>query len=351
MKRKLVLLITAIVMVINVLGITAFAEGSLTPISGAVLNDQLNFKLNSATVVPVGDDGTPVLPISYNGTTYLPVRAIGYLLGLGINYEGSTKTVLITSTTTNSAPTAIATKKSNTLIPISNVVLNGQVKFKLDNVAVIPVGDDGTPVLPISYNGTTYLPIRAIGYLLGLGIYYDGPTKTVLITKGATTQTPATPQSQGSGWYFLKYTLKDGTGTYGTDKTSYTGEKNNMTMSHVRYDSQSGKQVAASTHQTIWTDPPTFLKVGDKVSLSYETKQISASTWKMGSLVQQGVSMDQGMTVYFVAADGTKYITNDFKGVLTTEKAVEKGTKGSIRNINLVIGRNYSVTYTYEWRD
>ena len=356
MKRRFVMLFTAMVMVVNIFGITANATGSLIPVSGAVLNDQLNFKLNSIAVVPVGDDGTPVLPISYNGTTYLPVRAIGYLLGLGIGYDNTTKTVLITRSTSSVAPTAVGTAKSNKLIPISNVVLNGQLKFKLDNVAAVPVGDDGTPVLPISYNGTTYLPIRAIGYLLGLGINYEGATKTVLITKSGSTippttyQTPITTPTQIGGWHFVKYTFTDGTGRYGSDVSSFTGGKNNMTMSHTRYDDK-GKVVASSTHQTMWSDPPTYLRVGDLVSVNYETKQMASNGWTMASLQQQSVSMDQGWTVYFIAPDGTKYITKDFKGVLTAEKALEKGRKGAMRTIRFVIGRNYSVTYTYEWRD
>lgn len=362
MKRKLMAIITILALVIQLMGMTAYADNALTPISGALLNDQLSFKLDGSAVIPVGDDGTPVLPISYNGTTYLPVKAIGYLLGLGIGYDGATKTVLITSVSNVPMPAVVATPKTNTLIPIKNVLLNGQLKFKLNGTSVIPVGDDGTAVLPISYNGTTYLPIKAIGYLLGLGIGYDIPTKTVLITKSGSTQPapqpttqPATqptttPTSQGAGWYFVKYTLTDGTGTYGSDKSSFTGEKNNMTMSHTRYDSK-GNVVASSTHQTIWTDPPAFLKVGDLVSIQYETKQISSATWNMGSVAQQTVSMDQGMTVYFSAADGTKYITKAFNGLLTAEKPIEKGKAGAIRTIKLVIGRNYSVMYTYEWKD
>lgn len=161
------------------------SSGGLTPIFGAMLNDQLNFKLDGKTVVPVGDDGTPVLPISYNGTTYLPVRAVGYLLKLGIDWEGSTNTVIIVSATSKTAPTPVGVSKTNSLIPISGTVLNGELNFRLDGKTVIPVGDDGTPVLPISYNGTTYLPVRAMGYLLGLGIDWDGVTNTALITSAS----------------------------------------------------------------------------------------------------------------------------------------------------------------------
>jgi hypothetical protein len=180
-RGKVFMLLIISLFIFNSMGGVLYAADRLIPISGAVLNDQLNFKLNNATVIPVGDDGTPVLPISYNGTTYLPVRAIGYLLNLGIDYEAATKTVLITSTSTKKAPVAQDIKKSNTLISINNTVLNEQLKFKLDGISVVPVGDDGTPVLPISYNGTTYLPVRAIGYLLKLGVDWDGGTRTVLL--------------------------------------------------------------------------------------------------------------------------------------------------------------------------
>lgn len=148
MKKKIALLFIFLFLCTG--NLSVYSEELLIPITGAVLNDQLTFKIQGVNVIPVGDDGSPVLPISYNGTTYLPVRAIGYLLGLGIDYEGPTKTVLITSTTTKKAPTATQSTKSNQLIPISNVVLNKGLNFKLDSKAVVPVCDDGTPVLPIT---------------------------------------------------------------------------------------------------------------------------------------------------------------------------------------------------------
>lgn len=186
-RPKLIAVLMVFLFVFSVNGMTVNAEGKLIPITGVVLNDQLNFRLDSKTVTPVGDDGTPVLPISYNGTTYLPVRAIGYLMSLGIDYESTTKTVLITSTSRKAAPVAQSTKKSNTLIPISNAVLNEQLNFKLDGVSAVPVGDNGTPVLPISYNGTTYLPVRAIGYLLNLGVDWEGSTRTVILNSSEST--------------------------------------------------------------------------------------------------------------------------------------------------------------------
>lgn len=354
MRRRMLCIALVFMLVVSFSG-GIYADGGLTSISGAVLNDQLNFKLNGVSVVPVGDDGTPVLPISYNGTTYLPVRAIGYLLGLGIDYEGASKTVLITSTTSKSAPVAIATTKSNQLIAISNVVLNGQLKFKLDNVAAIPVGDDGTPVLPISYNGTTYLPVRAIGYLLGLGINYEGATKTVLITKG--TNTTTTTQKQV--WKLTDTKFVDGSkrtdsvlmGTTSKiyDLTSYEGTANNLTISWNRYDQATGKLLAGVTYQSIWSNPPEYLVPGNKYSISYELKTMSKLTW---SPPQQTIYLNQGLSgVFFASADGTTYITKDSVNTYTTTKAIEKGTKGSTRTIVVTNGCGFSSVFTYTWID
>jgi hypothetical protein len=130
----------------------------------------------------------------------------------------------------------------------------------------VPVGDDGTPVLPISYNGTTYLPVRAMGYLLGLGIDWDGSTKTVLITRA-----PVTPSAPG--WYFTKWeyivSAADGTktgkfanGDIYTETNTATGEKNNFTTAVTRVD-KNGKTIASGLAATVWTDPPAYFSGTD----------------------------------------------------------------------------------------
>jgi hypothetical protein len=289
LKKAIAALLLSVLMITSI-QLSYAADDSLVSISGAVLNDQLNFKLNGVNVIPVGDDGTPVLPISYNGTTYLPIRAIGYLLGLGIDYEGSTKSVLITSSTSKVPPAAIQSTKTNQLIPITNVVLNKALKFKLDAQPVIPSGDDGTPVLPVSYNGTTYLPVRAIGNLLNLGISYDGNTKTVLITKqnpaGGTpitqnptgntpvTQNPAgsTTITQSKVWKLKEVKFTDatsykesvlmGTSSYMYDTIGFTGDQNDLIIFHNRNDKETNKALAGIKYQVTWTNPPEYLAVG-----------------------------------------------------------------------------------------
>lgn len=352
-KDKIVYLLLCIMLVTSS-QIAFAADDSLIPISGAVLNDQLNFNLDGVSVIPVGDDGTPVLPISYNGTTYLPVRAIGYLLGLGIDYESSSKTVLITSYTTKIPPVATQITKSNLLIPISNVVLNKALKFNLDSNSVIPVGDDGSQVLPISYNGTTYLPVRAIGYLLNLGIDYDGKTKTVLITKQKSTESISVTMTQVWKLKEVKFTdatdiietVLAGTNSYMYDVIKYTGGQNNLIISRNRYDKETNKLLAGREYQVIWTNPSEYLTPGQKYTINYELKTLASLTWKPN---QNTIYMDQGLGVNFSAPDGTKYITQDMKADFTSDKAVEKGTKGKTRIIQLNHGDGFKTEYIYEW--
>ncbi|NLT57337.1 MAG: copper amine oxidase N-terminal domain-containing protein [Clostridiales bacterium] len=337
------------------------SSGGLTPISGAVLNDQLSFKLDGKAVVPVGDDGTPVLPISYNGTTYLPVRAVGYLLGLGIDWDGPTNTVLIASTTTKAAPKAAAGTKSNTLIPISGAVLNGNLKFKLDGKAVIPVGDDGTPVLPISYNGTTYLPVRAMGYLLGLGIDWDGETRTVLITT-------VPSKASAPGWYFTHWEyiiMSQDYSLVGAVKGSViaktgniwdyyvgTGEKNDFKYEHRRtYDD--GSLVASGDSVTKWTDPPDYFSGTDQVVLNVDREM--GSSWDSGTFSASFDAHDLspgGATagiIRFATPDGKTWVSESYQGTFQMEKAL-KGSSGQKKAIILYIG-GYGFKYYYEWRE
>lgn len=188
---SLALLITLLFIPVN-----AFADSGLHSINGTLLNDQVLFEVDHREVIPVGDDGKEVLPISYNGTTYLPVRAMGYLLGLGIGYEDSTQTVLITSTTDKEPPAPVEKAKSDQLIPIQGAMLNGNLSFKIDGEIAVPLGQDGSPVLPISYNGTTYLPVRALGTLLGIGVDYDNQTNKVLLYKEENMPTASVPDDK-----------------------------------------------------------------------------------------------------------------------------------------------------------
>lgn len=342
---------------------------SLTPITGASLNDIINFKLDNQTVIPVGDDGTPVLAISYNGTTYLPVRAIGYLLGLGIEYDGPTKTVLITSTTTKVAPVARAVTKTNKLIPIAGTLLNGELKFKLNSAPAIPVGDDGTPVLPISYNGTTYLPVRAIGYLLGLGISYDTPTKTVLITRSNVSAT-----TTQYGWNLVKSeliwpsswqsgsltALTSGQFQAATDKWVHSTTLKSITEGNVIVNdiySVNGNVNATTEYAYKWTAPSAFLKGEETIEIPSTIQMLQGDGFGITVSANIDYSSFNGFST---SGEWNKrtYVEPNNTMVLLKCKAPKEGydniTSDAGNKFQIIYGLNggrgnFVWAYTYEW--
>lgn len=61
----------------------------------ASINYGLKMKVDNVEWNPTEDDGSAVRPITYNGRTYLPVRALAEKLGVAIDWDGATQTVLI----------------------------------------------------------------------------------------------------------------------------------------------------------------------------------------------------------------------------------------------------------------
>lgn len=354
MKKIGLILLALLIATMFLQTMTVEAKG-LIEISGTLLNDRINFKLDGKVAVPVGDDGIPVLPISYNGTTYLPVRAIGYLLGLGIDYEGDTRTVLITSKSEKASPIPKETNKSGNLIGIKGAFLNEDLKFKLDGKITVPVGDDGTPVLPISYKGTTYLPVRAIGYLLGLGIDYEPASSTVLITRSGENS-----DYKGPGWYFtgIEVQGKDhvsdplplmGTSSYMYDEYKSVGGKNDLTITHNRYNYEDKKLLVGKEYRVVWQDPPEYIALGSQASMDIE--RITVATYNGWKAATVSINWNQAYTVYFVGADGTKYIQDDMKLRMTMEKQAEKARPGSLSRVQVILGEGYLYEYNYEWKD
>ncbi len=165
--------------------------------------------------------------------------------------------------------------------------------------------------------------------------------------------------ANGPGWYLTGYSFKDGslqkeTELAGTtskmkDVISFKGDKGNIEITQNRYDLKSGKLLAGVTYKVIWTDPPAVLKSGEMSSFDFELTTLSSLTWKVP---QQSMHLNQSLNgVYFVTPDGTKYITKDIKSVLTTEKVLDKGTKGAKRVLQMNFGNGFSATYNYEWRE
>jgi Copper amine oxidase N-terminal domain. len=61
----------------------------------AYLDPSMKFKVDGKPFQPQNDKGAALAPISYNNSTYLPVRAISKALGVAIEYDSKTNTILL----------------------------------------------------------------------------------------------------------------------------------------------------------------------------------------------------------------------------------------------------------------
>ena len=95
MKSKKALTTLAITLALVCgMAIGANAADTLKEIS-AYLNYGITIKYNGEAQDLTDAAGNRVYPITYNGTTYLPVRAVSNLLGIGVDWDGATQTVLL----------------------------------------------------------------------------------------------------------------------------------------------------------------------------------------------------------------------------------------------------------------
>lgn len=127
--------------------------------------------------------GDTVYPISYAGTTYLPVRAVSSMLGVEVEWDSSTRTVLLS----DPAEGRTAPKSGHVSIPAASGVK--QIKAVMDPGVTVSCNGEaqsmkdaaGNAVYPLFYNGTTYLPVRAVSNMLDVQVRWDGETKTVML--------------------------------------------------------------------------------------------------------------------------------------------------------------------------
>lgn len=72
----------------------AHASSTLEEIS-AYLNYGITIKYDNEVQTMSDVTGATVYPITYKGTTYLPVRAVGNMMGVGVEWDQATQTVLL----------------------------------------------------------------------------------------------------------------------------------------------------------------------------------------------------------------------------------------------------------------
>lgn len=110
----------------------AMASGNET--ISALLNRSITINYNGTTQSFVDANNDAVYPISYNGTTYLPIRSVADLVGIEVDYEASTDTVILGST--EKQPTSITSLAHTAGTSYSSIILDA------DELSV--VGDSAT---------------------------------------------------------------------------------------------------------------------------------------------------------------------------------------------------------------
>ena len=93
MKQKKIILALALTLLCGIT-IGANASNGLQTIS-AYLNSNVTVKLDGEAQTFLNEQGNRVYPITYDGSTYLPVRAVAGLVGLEVNWDQATQTVLL----------------------------------------------------------------------------------------------------------------------------------------------------------------------------------------------------------------------------------------------------------------
>ena len=148
----------------------------------ASINYDITVEFNGEAKALSNVNGQQVYPVLYGGTTYVPIRAIGYLLGLNVNWEQSTRTVLLDKPgdgQTADIKTAKPDDPKKTGTQAIKPVIDPGITVKYNGEAQTMKTATGATVYPMIDGGTTYLPIRAVSNMLGLEVDWEQGTQTV----------------------------------------------------------------------------------------------------------------------------------------------------------------------------
>lgn len=92
--KKSLKIIGLMLLIVAVFSVGVFAGNNMQAIT-AYLNYGITVEYNDVDQVMTDANGTRVYPVTYNGTTYLPVRAVANMLGVKVDWDGSTNHVLL----------------------------------------------------------------------------------------------------------------------------------------------------------------------------------------------------------------------------------------------------------------
>lgn len=157
----------------------------------ASINYDITVEFNGEAKALSNVNGKQVYPVLYGGTTYVPIRAIGYLLGLKVDWDQATRTVLLDKPgdgQTADIKTAKPDSPKKTGTQAIKPTIDPGITVKYNGETQTMKTATGAVVYPMIDGGTTYLPIRAVSNMLGLDVDWEQATQTVKLTGKAAGQ-------------------------------------------------------------------------------------------------------------------------------------------------------------------
>ena len=120
------------------------ASNLLEPIS-AYLNHGITVEYNDVDQNMVDANGQKVIPITYNGSTYLPVRAVSNMLGVAVNWDAPTQTVLLGNSYPDAPVVQPVTPVIPPVTPTANVVVPEITSNQFDITWIFDLFDKYAP--------------------------------------------------------------------------------------------------------------------------------------------------------------------------------------------------------------
>ena len=156
MKRRILSMVTIIIVLISLFGVTAYAQQQIrVSVDGNIL---------------VFPDQQPVMQ---NNRVLVPARAVAEALNFTVTWDGENQSVKIT--------------KDGKLIYLK--INSTDVKITNDGVETTTQLDVPAAII----NDRTMVPVRFVATALGCGVNWDGPNQMVLIATDGTIPEPTAP--------------------------------------------------------------------------------------------------------------------------------------------------------------
>ena len=191
--KKTIALVLAVILVLS-FGTAAFAANTTKTVS--ITYRGISIELNGKTVIPTDVTGKSVEPFIIDGTTYLPVRAVANALGLKVDWDNASSTVVLQSGGTADLGTGTV---SATNVTKKAAITYRDIKIALDGVPLTPTDVNGKVVEPFIIDGTTYLPVRGIATALGVQVDWNNLTSTVVLSSETWVNTRVVHTETGMG--------------------------------------------------------------------------------------------------------------------------------------------------------